>query len=56
MYPGEGMFAMVKKEYELCAVFLCLVILYGLHWYWYSIFEDSEEEYRWVTTIRLVDS
>lgn len=38
MYPGEGMFAVVKKEYELCAVFLCLVILYGLHWYWYSIF------------------
>ena len=32
------MFAMVKKEYELSAVFLCLVILYGLHWYWYSIF------------------
>ena len=22
MYPGEGMFAMVKKEYELCAVFV----------------------------------
>lgn len=38
MYPGESLFEVGKKEYELYTVFLCLVILYCLHWYWYSIF------------------